>query len=202
MNRQLSEEDLSVENEVLIRSGKKEDLDFFLSSEESTDWGHHILLQIIRWWNEYGFRCLYAGYLEEKSKPFCLNYWIDDSDNHRFKSMKYGGLYQPLTVDVAHGEGAYVRKDFRRQDLWFKFCQQRNKLLYQRGKRLLRAHMVVKGKMPALKNAINLGYVPDHWISRVRINLSLLRSDVFVHHSIKESDLKRFPLTLFDMQNG
>ena len=68
----LTEEDLKVESEVLIRSGRKQDLDFLLGCEDSADPGRHILLQDIKFWDQYGFRCLYTGYLNGDAHPFLL----------------------------------------------------------------------------------------------------------------------------------
>ena len=64
MSRKLSENDLNVENEVHIRPGKKEDLDFLARTEDKSNPGYGTLLQDIRWWDHFGFRCLYAGYLK------------------------------------------------------------------------------------------------------------------------------------------
>lgn len=70
MSRKLSENDLNVENEVHIRPGGKEDLDFLVRTEDKSDPGYHMLLQATRWWDHLGFRCLYVGYLENQSAPY------------------------------------------------------------------------------------------------------------------------------------
>jgi hypothetical protein len=203
MTRKLSEKDLNIENEVLIRPGKKDDLDFLASIEDKSDPGYSTLLQDIRWWDEIGFRCLYVGYLEDQIEPCMLEYFIEDIDNHRFKQMEYGGLYKPLDAFTVQAEGAYVREDMRGKELFPKLLAKGYKIFYQRGKKLLRSHIACsKTRIPAFKMVEKSGYVPDHWISQVRINLPFFRSVGFVHHEIKDFDRDKFPLTLFDQSNG
>ena len=199
MSRKLSENDLNVENEVQIRPGKKEDLDFLARTEDKSNPGYGTLLQDIRWWDHFGFRCLYAGYLEDQSAPCILEYWIEDTDNHRFKQMEYGGLYQPLDSFSVQAEGAYVSKDMRGKELFPKFLAKGHKLFYQRGKKVFHAHIACfRTKISAFKMSEKSGYAPSHWISIVRINLPFFRSRAFVHHEITGTERDKFPLTLFD----
>jgi len=198
LTHKLSAKDLKVENEVLIRPGKKEDLDFMANSEDVNAPENGTLLQDIRWWREYGFRCLYVGYLEDERQPCGLEYWIEDTDNHRIKNMEYGGLYRPLDTFTVQADGAYIRKDLRGKDIFPKLLAKGHKLFYQKGKKLFRAHIACnKTRIPAFKMARKSGYVPDYWISRVTVNLRFFRSSAFVHHKIKQSDLNKFPISLF-----
>jgi hypothetical protein len=196
---ELTEDHLSVKNDVFIRPATKEDLDFLSNTEDKSDSQNRILLQDIKFWNEYGFRCLYAGHKQGDPQPLCMCYFIDHSDNHRFKKMEYGAMYEALTPDTVHVEGAYVCKNMRRKGLFLKFCHKRNKLFYQNGKKFVRSHVIVdKSGVPMLKILKKVGFVPNKFISRVKIHLPFVRSDLFVHHPIKESDHKRFPMTFFD----
>ena len=197
----LSEKDLDVENEIFIQIGRKEDLEFFVSSEDMNDRANHILLQDIKFWDEYGFRCLQVGYLKGEHQPFCLVYVIDDSDNHRFDIMEYGDMYQKLESDTAHVEGGYVRKDLRGQGLFPKFRAKINKMLYKKGKKIVRSHIASStGRIASLKAASKAGLVPNYWISRVNISLPFFRSSAFVPHDIKRSDFSKFPLSLFHLR--
>ena len=199
MSRKLSENDLNVENEVHIRPGKKEDIDFLARTEDKSNPGYHMLLQAIRWWDHFGFRCLYVGYLEDQNAPCTLEYWIEDSDNHRFKQMEYGGLYQPLDSFAVQAEGAYVSKNMRGKEIFPKLLAKGYKLFYQRGKKVFHAHAVChRTGISTFKMAKKSGYVPSHWVSIVRINLPFFRSKVFVHQEIKDSERDKFPLSLFD----
>jgi len=197
--RPLSEKDLEVESEVLIRRATEEDIDYLTKCTETTDKNEPILSMDLRFRNQYGFRCLYVGYFRNNPQPSCIQYWIDDSDNHRFKNMEYGGMYKLLDPETIHEEGVYVLKQHRKRKVFHEFTLQRNKLLYEKGKRFLRGHGAVsESRIPILKASARLGYVPDYWISRVTINLRLYRESVFIHHPIKASDHGTFPLTLFD----
>jgi hypothetical protein len=199
---ELNEDDLAIENEVLIRLAKKDDLEFFANSEDIADPENGLLRQDIKFWDEYGFRCLYVGFIKEETHPFCLCYFIDHSENHRFEKMEYGSMYEPLTSNMVHVEGAYVRKNMRGKKLFLKFCQKRNKLFYQKGKKLVRSHVLLdKSRVPMLIISKKVGFVPDHLISSVTINLPIFRTRVFVHHPIRDSDRGKFPLTLFDRGN-
>jgi hypothetical protein len=116
--------------------------------------------------------------------------------------MEYGGMYKLLDPATVHEEGAYVLKQHRKGRVYHEFGLQRHKLLYERGKKFLRGHGVVsESRIPMFKAAARLGSIPDHWISRVIINLRVFRYSVFVHHPIKASDYGTFPLTLFDRGN-
>ena len=197
----LSEKDLEVENEVLIRPGRKGDLDFFMSSEDMNDPANHILKQDIKFWDEYGFRCLYVGYLKDQKRPFCLQYWIEDSDNHRFKNMEYGGMYQDLSPDTVHVEGGYVCKDLRGQGLFPKFRTKTHKKLYKKGKKFVHAHIASSTRQIAsLKAANKAGLLPNYWISRIDIRLPFFRSSDFVRHDIRCSDFSEFPMSLFNTE--
>jgi hypothetical protein len=195
----LSEKDLHVEKEAIIRLGRKDDLDSLASSQDMDDPANSLLKQDIRFWQEYGFRCLYVGFFKDDPQPCFLMYVIDDSDNHRFKKMKYwGGLYQPLTPDAVYNEGIWIRKDVRQNKLSYKFYMTIYKLLCQRGKKFIWGHTrSIEARTSLLKMTSRAGWVPDHWISKVTINLSFFRSNVFIHHRIKDSDRDQFPLTLF-----
>ena len=199
----LSEKDLDVENEILIRPGNKEDLDFFVSSEDMNEPANHILSQDIKFWKKYGFKCLYVGYLGDETRPFCLQYWIEDSDNYRFKDMEYGGMYQELSPDTVHVEGGYVCNDLRGQGLFPKFRTKTHKILYKKGKKTVRAHIASSTRQTAsLKAASKAGLVPNYWISRVSISLPFFRSSVFVRHDIKRSEFSKFPLSIFYTEKG
>ena len=194
----LSDKDLSVENEVLIRPGTREDLDFMANSEDINDPENRTLLQDIRWWREYGFRCLYVGYLENEQQPCGLEYWIEDTDNHRIRNMEYGGMYSTLDPFTVQADGAYIRKDLRGKDIFPKLLAKGHKLFYEKGKKVFRAHIASsKTRTPAFKMARKSGYVPEYWISRVTFNLPFFRSSGFIHHKIRKCDLGKFPLSLF-----
>ena len=198
LTHKLSDKDLNVENEVLIRPGKKEDLDFMANSEDVNAPENGTLLQDIRWWDQYGFRCLYVGYLEDEQQPCGLEYWIEDTDNHRIKNMEYGGMYRSLDPLTVQADGAYICTELRGRDIFPKLLAKGHKLFYQKGKEVFRAHIACnKNRIPAFKMARKSGYVPDYWISRVTINLRFFRSSAFVHHKIKQSDHNKFPLSLF-----
>lgn len=156
----------------------------------------------LRFWNQYGFRCLYVGHFINNQQPCCIQYLIDDSDNHRFKNMEYGGMYKLLDSETVHSEGAYVLRQHRKKGVYHKFGLQRYKLLYEKGKRFLRGHIASsEGRIPVFKAAARLGSVPDHWVSKVSINFRFFISSAFVHHPINTSDYGTFPLNLFDRGN-
>jgi hypothetical protein len=116
--------------------------------------------------------------------------------------MEYGDMYTLLDSETVHGEGGYVLKQQRKKRVFFKFGVQRHKLLYKGGKRFFRCHIAAnESRIPILKITNRLGCIPDHWISRVTIDLRFFRSSVFVHHPIKASDHGTFPLTLFGRDN-
>ena len=199
ITHKLSDKDLTVENEVLIRPGKKEDLEILANSENMRDPTNGTLLQDIRWWDTYGFRCLYVGYLEDERQPCGVEYWIEDTDNHRIKSMEYGGLYRPLDALTVQAEGAYIRKDLRGKDIFPKLLAKGHKLFYQKGKKAFRAHIACnRNRIPAFKMARKSGYVPNCWVSRVMIHLPFFQSNIFVIHKIRKSDHNKFPLSLFE----
>lgn len=198
MVRELTEKDLEVENEVCIRPGTKGDLDFLLTSEDTMDPGRHILDQDTKFWDQYGFRCLYTGYLQNEGTPLCVNYAIDHSDKHRFEHMEYGNLYGSLQPDTVYMEGGYIRKDMRGEDYFRKFQLKLNGKLYNHGKRFIRGHIVVKSaKEPAFLWANAVGFIPDHFVSRVTIKFFFLKSDVFVCHAIRPCDFEKYPLPIF-----
>ena len=200
---QLSEADIVVRSEVRIRPGQRGDIDFFAQSDDVIDPKNTILRQIIKFWDQYGFRCLYVGYPEDESRPGCMQFWIDQSDKHRFTNMEYGAMYQPLNSDTIYAEAGYVRKDLRGRHLFRKFRRAMHKELFLRGKKFVRSHIASNNsRIPSLRVAAAVGFMADHWISMVKIRLPFCRSNVFVHHPIKDSDLSQFPLNLFKQRGG
>lgn len=194
----LSEADVRLKSKVQIRPGKRRDLDFFVRSENINDPKNHILRQNIKFWYQYGFRCLYVGYLEDRSRPVCMQFWIDESDNHRFAKMDYGGMYKQLNSDTIHGEGGYVREELRGKHFFPKFRTTMHTMLFSKGKKVVRSHIASnKRQIPSLKVAAALGFMPDYWISMVMIRLPFCNSKVFVHHPIRGLDWSKLPLNLF-----
>jgi hypothetical protein len=201
--RQLAEADVELKSEVRIRPGMRRDLDFFVHIDDISDSENLTLRQDVKFWDQYGFRCLYVGYFEDESRPFCLQYWIDDSDNHRFAKMNYGGMYQTLNSDTIHAEGGYVCKELRGKGLFRKFRTTMHRMLFLKGKKLVRSHIASnQSRIPSLKVAAAVGFIPDHWISRITIRLPFYKSEVFVHHSIRDTDWGKFPLKLFEHRSG
>ena len=199
----LSEADAYFKSEVRIQKGGRRELEFFAHSEDLSDPENQILRQDIKFWDKYGFRCLYVGYLEDASRPFCMQFLIDKSDNHRFVNMDYGGMYQHLNSDMIHAEGGYVRKDLRGKHLFPKFRNTMHKMLYLKGKKVVRSHIASnKRQIPSLKVAAAVGFMADHWISMVMIRLPFCKSNVFVHHPIKDLDRSKLPLNLFIRRSG
>ena len=89
----LTEKSLDSQSKVLIRLATKEDLNLLVSLEENeADTGYHIASQMIRFWNDYGLRCLYVGYLEDDPIPFCWQYFIENSDINRRDLLKVAGM--------------------------------------------------------------------------------------------------------------
>ena len=83
--------------------------------------------------------------------------------------------------------------------LFRKFRTTMHKVLFLNGKKVVRAHIAVnKRQIPSLKVAAAVGFIPDHWISRIMIRLPFYKSDVFVHHPIRDTDVDKFPLLLFN----
>jgi hypothetical protein len=198
----IPEKDLDVKSKVLIRRATEEDIAYLTKCRETTDKNESILSMDLEFWNQHGFRCLYVGHFINNPQPCCIQYLIDESDNHRFKNMEYGGMYKLLDPETVHEEGAYVLKQHRKRRVYHEFALKRHKLLYEKGKRFLRGHGAVnESRMPMFKAAARLGSVPDYWISRVTINLRFYRASVFIHHPIKASDHGIFPLTLFESTN-
>jgi hypothetical protein len=199
----LSEADTHLESELQIRPGERRDLDFFSHLGDLRDPSNHILKQDIKFWYQYGFKCLNVGYLKDITRPCCMQFWINDSDNHRFKNMEYGAMYQRLNTETIHGEGGYVLKSMRGRGLFRKFRITMHKILFLKGKKVVRAHIASqKGRLPSLKVAASVGFVADHWISMVRTQLPLCKSNVFVHHPIKDSERNKFPLNLFKQNDS
>ncbi len=196
---ELGEKDLlEQDNEVSVHPGSREDLEFFIASEDPNDSGRHILQQDVRFWDQYGFRCLYTGYLQNDRKPLCVNYAIDYSYKHLFEHMEYGDLYDSLKFDTVYMEGGYIRKDLRGDDFFRKFQLKLNELLFKQGKKVMRGHIAVNiDKKPAFLWANAVGFRPAYFISRVRIQFPFLKSDAFIRHEIKSSDFKKYPLTIF-----
>jgi hypothetical protein len=200
---QLAEADVESKSEVRIRPGMRRDLDFFVHTDNISDPENIILRQDVKFWDQYGFRCLYVGYFGDESRPFCLQYWIDESDNHRFAKMDYGGMYQQLNSETIHGEGGYVCKKLRGKGLFRKFRYTMHKVLFLKGKKLVRSHIASnQSRIQSLKVAAAVGFIPDHWISRIVIRLPFYKSDFFVHHPIKDTDFDRFPILLFKNDPG
>ena len=199
----LSKKNFDSQSEVLIRLATTEDLDRLASLEKNkADTGYHIVKQNIKFWYEYGLRCLYVGYLKDDPSPFCWQYFIFSSDIHRLNKIKYSAMYPPLAQDAVHLEGTYVVHELRQKKLFTKFVRSREKLLYQKGIRQLRSQIPCnETKIPVLKFSAKIGYIPDHWISMVKIQLPFFKSDIFVHHPIRVSDYGKFPLSLFDQGN-
>jgi hypothetical protein len=107
-------------------------------------------------------------------------------------------MYPPLAPDAVHLEGGYIPYKLRQKDLFTQFVRSRDRIFYQKGIRRLRCHIACsETKIPMLKFCVKDGWILDHWISEVIIGLPFFRSDVFVHHPIKETDFDKFPVTLF-----
>jgi hypothetical protein len=197
---QLSEKDLELQSEILIRLATQEDIDLLASLDENkADTSYHMVRQNIKFWNDYGLRCVYVGYLKDDPIPFCWQYVIFASDIHLLKKIKYSAMYPPLAQDAVHLEGGYVLYKQRQKSLFTKFTRSLIKFLYHKGIRLFRCHVPCdETKVPMLNFLAKIGYAPDHWISMVTTRLPFFRSGVFVHHRIKASDYGTFPLTLFE----
>ena len=195
----LSGKIIDSKNEVLIRLATEEDFDFLAGIEENnSDSGYHIVRQNIRFWNDYGLRCLYVGHLKDDPRPCCYQYAIFPSDIHHLRKTPYGAMYAPLTKGAVHLEGAYVLNKLRQKDFFTKFSQSRDIFLYQKGIRMLRTHVHCdKTKFPILKWCAKKGYIPDHWISRVIIRFPFFKTDEFVHSPVRDRDHSKFPLSLF-----
>jgi hypothetical protein len=200
----LTEADTDLKSEVRIRPGKRQDLDFFARLDDISDPENIILRQDLKFWDKYGFRCLYVGYLEDESRPFCMQFWIDESENHKFANMDYGGMYQQLNSDTIHGEGGYVCKKLRGKGLFRKFRSTMHNVLFLKGMKFVRSHIASnQRRLPSLKVAAAVGFIiPNHWISRIMIRLPFYQSDFFVHHPIKDTDWSKFSLNHFKQRSG
>ena len=105
---------------------------------------------------------------------------------------------QPRTASARSAALPALPAELRQKDLFTKFVRSRDKIFYRKGIRLLRCHIACnQTKFPMLNLCAKDCWTPDHWISMVTIRLPFFKSNVFVHHSIKDTDRGNFPLPLF-----
>ena len=100
---------------------------------------------------------------------------LDDSNNHRYAGMDYGGMYRQRSRTRCRPRTCYAFPDKRRRDLALDFELQLFALLKETGKRTVKTHISIRNK-PALVWARTVGFRPERWITMVSLDLPLLRN--------------------------
>jgi hypothetical protein len=180
---------------LLIRLAGDEDVRLI---EDGAARAEPIVSSSLRFWKEYGFRQLYLGFVEGDPAPCIFQYMLDDSNNHRYARMDYGGMYRQQQPDEVQAENIFAFPDRRRRGLALDFERELFALLKGMGKRTVRTHISIRNK-PALIWARTVGFRPERWITMVTLDLPVMRNlkKEFVHRPIREAEYGAHPLSLF-----
>ena len=187
------------ENEVTLKMASDKDIREIENHPEANE---NILKSVLSFWHNYGIHSLYLGYFNYEQEPSILQYVLGHECNNIYRIMPYGSMYRHHSYISVQVENIYHFKCKRKRNYAKRFEMALFKLLFNKGKRIVRTHISVSNEA-ALLWASQIGFYPEYWISMLQINLPFLRKmkPSFLFQPIKYHEWDIYPLKIFKKQN-